>query len=35
MQQVRVALSALPAVMEKLMAGEWAEIHRQHGVTRD
>ena len=35
MQQVRVALSALPAVMEKLMAGEWAEIYRQHGVTRD
>jgi glycyl-tRNA synthetase (class II) len=26
MQQVRVALTALPAVMEKLMAGEWVEI---------
>jgi glycyl-tRNA synthetase len=35
MQQVRVGLTALPAVMEELMAGEWAEIHRQHGVTRD
>jgi glycyl-tRNA synthetase len=35
MQQVRVGLTALPAVMERLMAGEWAEVHRQHGVTRE
>jgi glycyl-tRNA synthetase len=35
MEQVRVALTALPIVMDRLMAGEWAEVHRQHGVTRD
>jgi glycyl-tRNA synthetase len=35
MQQIRVALSAIPTVMESLMAGEWTEIHRQHGVTRE
>ena len=35
MQQIRVALTSLPTVMEKLMAGEWAEIYREHGVTRD
>jgi glycyl-tRNA synthetase (class II) len=35
MQQVRVALSSLPAVMEKLMAGEWADVYREHGVPRD
>jgi glycyl-tRNA synthetase len=34
MQQIRVPLGSLTAVMEKLMDGEWAEIHRQHGVTR-
>jgi glycyl-tRNA synthetase len=35
MGQVRVAMSDLPAVMEKLMAGQWAEIHAQHGVSKD
>jgi hypothetical protein len=35
MGQVRVAMSGLPAVMEKLMAGQWAEIHAQHGVSKD
>jgi glycyl-tRNA synthetase len=35
MQQIRVALTAVHVVMDKLMGGEWAEIHRQHGVTRD
>ncbi|MGH7816571.1 MAG: glycine--tRNA ligase, partial [Candidatus Binatia bacterium] len=35
MEQIRVGLTALPTVMEKLMAGEWAEIYREHGVTRD
>ena len=35
MQQVRVGMAALPAVMEQLMAGEWGEIHRHHGVIRD
>jgi glycyl-tRNA synthetase (class II) len=34
MQQIRVALTALPAVMADLMAGGWAEVHSQHGVTR-
>jgi glycyl-tRNA synthetase len=34
MQQIRVPLTSLTAVMEKLMEGEWAEIHSQHGVTR-
>jgi glycyl-tRNA synthetase len=35
MGQVRVAMAELPAVMEKLMAGQWAEIHAQHGVSKD
>jgi glycyl-tRNA synthetase len=35
MQQVRVALTALPAVVEKLMAGEWADVYRDHGVTKE
>ena len=35
MGQVRVAMSELPAVMERLVAGQWAEIHAQHGVTKD
>jgi len=35
MGQVRVAMSELPGVMEKLMAGQWAEIHAQHGVSKD
>ncbi len=34
MQQVRVPLASLTGVMEKLMDGEWAEVHRQHGVAR-
>ncbi len=34
MQQVRVPLASLIGVMEKLMDGEWAEVHRQHGVAR-
>jgi glycyl-tRNA synthetase len=35
MQQVRVLLTYLNAVMEKLMDGDWADVHRQHGVARD
>jgi glycyl-tRNA synthetase len=35
MGQVRVPLSALAAVMEKLMEGQWAEIHAQHGVSKE
>ena len=34
MQQIRVPLSSLTSVMEKLLDGGWAEIHSQHGVTR-
>jgi glycyl-tRNA synthetase len=35
MQQIRVPLASLTAVMEKLMAGEWAQIHGQHGLARN
>ena len=35
MGQVRVAMSELPAVMDKLMAGQWAEIYAQHAVSKD
>jgi glycyl-tRNA synthetase len=35
MGQVRVPMAALPAVMEKLMAGEWPEVYREHGVAKD
>jgi glycyl-tRNA synthetase len=35
MEQVRVAMSALPAVMEKVVAGQWTEIYREHGVAND
>jgi glycyl-tRNA synthetase (class II) len=35
MEQVRVSLTALPAVMEKLMDGQWADVYREHGITKD
>ncbi len=35
MGQVRVPMSSLSAVMEKLMAGEWPEVYREHGVAKD
>jgi glycyl-tRNA synthetase len=35
MGQVRAAMTALPAVMESLMAGQWAEVFREHGVSRE
>jgi glycyl-tRNA synthetase len=35
MGQVRVDMAALPAVMESLMAGQWAEVFREHGVSRE
>ena len=35
MGQVRIPMSQLPAVMEKLMAGQWASIHAQHAVSKD
>ena len=34
MQQIRVPIASLSTVMEKLMDGEWAELHRQQSVTR-
>jgi glycyl-tRNA synthetase len=35
MGQVRITMSALPSVMDKLMAGQWAEVYRDHGVAKD
>jgi glycyl-tRNA synthetase len=35
MQQVRVELDSVAAVMEKLMAGQWGEIAAAHGVKKD
>lgn len=34
MDQVRVEMAALPAVMEKLMAGDWAAIFSEHGISK-
>jgi glycyl-tRNA synthetase len=35
MEQVRVSMSVLEPVMEKLMAGQWAEVAREHGIKRE
>jgi glycyl-tRNA synthetase (class II) len=35
MGQVRVSLTSLPTVMEKLMAGQWAEVYRDHGISKE
>jgi glycyl-tRNA synthetase len=35
MEQVRVSISALEPVMEKLMAGQWTEVAREHGVKKE
>ena len=35
MQQIRVAVASLPAVMDQLMAGNWTEIYREDGVTKE
>jgi glycyl-tRNA synthetase (class II) len=35
MEQVRVPMALLPAVMEKLMAGQWSEVARESGVKRN
>jgi len=35
MQQVRVALSSVETVMAKLMAGEWVEVYRDHGISKE
>ena len=34
MQQVRVELSSVEAVMAKLMAGSWPEVYRDLGITK-
>jgi glycyl-tRNA synthetase len=34
MEQVRVPISALESVMEKLMAGKWAEVAQGHGIKK-
>jgi glycyl-tRNA synthetase len=34
MGQVRVAMSELTAVMDKLMNGNWADVYRDHGINR-
>ena len=36
MEQVRVRLTSLPTVMEKLMAGQWAEVYRRRtGLSKE
>ena len=35
MGQVRVSMSDLPKVMERLMAGDWVDIYQQHAVTKE
>ena len=34
MEQVRIAISALEPVMEKLMAGRWGEVAQEHGIKQ-
>jgi glycyl-tRNA synthetase len=34
MEQVRVSMTSLEPVMEKLMAGRWAEVAREHGFQK-
>lgn len=34
MEQVRVSISALEPIMEKLMAGQWNEVAQEHGIKR-
>jgi hypothetical protein len=28
-------LTSLPTVMEKLMTGQWAEVYRDHGISKE
>jgi glycyl-tRNA synthetase len=35
MQQIRISLASVEAVMSKLLAGGWAEVYRDHGVVKD
>ncbi len=34
MEQVRVSIASLEPIMEKLMAGKWAEVAREHAIRR-
>src|SRR5262245_17651060 len=34
MEQVRVSLAELESIMDKLMAGKWAEVAHEHGIKR-
>jgi glycyl-tRNA synthetase len=34
MEQVRVSMTVVEPIMEKLMAGKWTELAREHGITR-
>ncbi|HSF59446.1 MAG TPA: glycine--tRNA ligase [Candidatus Binatia bacterium] len=35
MEQVRVPIPALESIMEKLMAGKWAEVAQEHGIKKE
>jgi glycyl-tRNA synthetase len=35
MEQVRVPISALESIMERLMAGKWAEVAQGHGIKKE
>jgi hypothetical protein len=35
MEQVRVSISFLERVTEKLMAGRWPEVAQEHGFKRE
>ena len=35
MGQVRLAMSELTTVMDKLMDGKWSQIHRDHGINKE
>jgi glycyl-tRNA synthetase len=35
MEQVRVSISSLEFVMEKLMVGKWTEVAREHGIKKN
>jgi glycyl-tRNA synthetase (class II) len=35
MQQIRVSMTTLSSVMERLMEAKWAELALQHGIQKD
>ena len=34
MEQMRVSINSLAAVMDELMAGKWARVAHEHGVQK-